>query len=276
MEFMYVIIIFLATLIGAVCGMGGGVIIKPLLDAASNFTTFQIGVISGSCVLAMSIASLLKHYLAKTKVDAKTAVYLSIGSVIGGFIGDYLFGIVETRAALRYNESADAGIKVVQNIFLLIMILTVLLYMLFLQKKGIHLNLKNPVLIVAVGGLLGAVSVFLDIGGGPINVCAFVFLFGMDVKLAGVSSLITILFAQITKFVKYFTASAFIKNIFFDKSLSIISFTLLVICAVAGGLTGAIINKKFSGKFIKGVYCGALLFVMLLSIYNIIRNVAII
>ena len=43
------------------------------------------------------------------------------------------------------------------------------------------------------------ISSFLGIGGGPVNVGAFVFLFGYSAKTASSASLITILFSQISK-----------------------------------------------------------------------------
>ena len=268
MGVVYIIIILFATLIGAICGMGGGVIIKPLLDAVSPFTTFQISVISGSCVLAMSVSSLIKHYFAKTKVNVKIAICLSLGSIGGGFLGDFLFGLVNDAVGTQ----GQPMIKIVQNSVLLVMLILVLAYMLFIKPKGIHYNFKNPILVTVVGVILGALSVFLDIGGGPINVCVFVLLFGMDLKMSSVSSLITIFFAQITKFVKYGISNSFATNVLFDNNLAIWVFVLLIVFAVIGGLLGAIINKKFSEKFVNIIYCSALGFVIILSIVNIAAN----
>ena len=267
-----IVIILFATLIGSICGMGGGVIIKPLLDAITNLSTFQISLISGSCVLAMSIASLIKHYISKTPVDVKLAIFLSIGSIGGGFLGDFIFGLVEDMAIKSYGDNAQSLIKIIQNSVLLLLMILVLVYMLFIKKKGIHANVKNPIITTLVGLLLGTLSVFLDIGGGPINVCVFVLVFGMNLKLASVSSIITIFFAQITKFIKWSISGSFVKNPIFTADLPIYTFILLVVFAVVGGLVGAIINKKFSEKFVNVVYCSAIGFVSLLAIYNIIYN----
>ena len=101
----YVCIILAATVIGAICGMGGGVIIKPLLDAVSSYSTFQIGIISGACVLAMSVSSLIKHIASKTPFKAKTVLLLSAGSVAGGLLGDLFMGLI--RGAL----GSGAGVR---------------------------------------------------------------------------------------------------------------------------------------------------------------------
>ena len=45
---------FLASIVGAICGIGGGVIIKPVLDAFGVLDVSAISFLSGCTVLAMS------------------------------------------------------------------------------------------------------------------------------------------------------------------------------------------------------------------------------
>lgn len=51
---------------------------------------------------------------------------------------------------------------------------------------------------VAIGLVLGIMSSFLGIGGGPINLVVFYFFFSMDTKTAAQNSLYVILISQIT------------------------------------------------------------------------------
>jgi len=266
-----VFIVLLATCIGAICGMGGGVIIKPLLDATTTFTSFQISVISGCCVLTMSIASLIKHAIAHTEFHIKTAVCLSAGSIAGGFLGNFIFDKVEASAS-AISENYQQILKIVQNSLLSAIIIFVLIYMLFLQKRNIGLHVQNALVTVLVGLLLGALSSFLDIGGGPINVCVMCLIFGMDNKQASVNSLITIFFAQIAKLATMWANGSFGTNTLFDASFAVWTFILLLVCAVAGGLLGAVLNKKLPNKSVGNVYCGALVFVLGIAVYNIITN----
>lgn len=273
MSVLLVLIILVTTLIGSICGMGGGVIIKPLLDAISSYSSFQISLISCSCVLAMTIVSLIKHYIGKTKVNIKIAIYLSFGSIIGGLIGDLLFGIVNDIAQNSFQAKSQSILKIVQNSVLLVLI--VLVSIIYVKKNKKVYSVTNPLVTIAIGTILGALSVFLDIGGGPINVCTFVIIFGMDMKLASVSSLITIFFAQITKFAKLIISGSLTTNIVFDTNLSVVIFWLFIVLAVVGGFCGTILNKKISVTRINQVYFGALIFVLLLTIFNIIKNIII-
>ena len=54
--FIYSIVIFLSTLLGAFVGLGGGVIIKPMLDVLHMHTLSEIAFFSSCAVLAMFLA----------------------------------------------------------------------------------------------------------------------------------------------------------------------------------------------------------------------------
>ena len=271
MSIIYVLIIFLATLIGLICGMGGGVIIKPLLDAISNFSSFQISLISSACVLAMSCASLLKHYFAKTNANIKSAIFLSIGSILGSLFGDYLLTLTKTSAINNFGDNGIYIVKVVQNALLFLLISTILVYMILIKKKGIHFNVKNPYAIIIVGISLGTISNYLDIGG-PMNVCTFVFVLGMNVKSASVCSLITIFFTKTTKFINMGINGSFVNNTVWTNNFPVYIFILFIVCAVVGGIVGAKFNKKLKEDKVNIVYCSSLSFVAILCIYNIIVN----
>ena len=62
---LYSIIIFIACTVGALVGIGGGVIIKPLLDFIGVHTVEVVGFISTCAVFAMSISSSVKHIASK-------------------------------------------------------------------------------------------------------------------------------------------------------------------------------------------------------------------
>ena len=89
----YGVIIFLASGIGAFLGGGSGVIIKPLLTLLVDDTTEVINFISSVSVFAMSCSSTVKHLRAKTKVDFKTVLLISAGSILGGFAGKHIFDL---------------------------------------------------------------------------------------------------------------------------------------------------------------------------------------
>lgn len=62
---LYLYVIFLAvsfgaSVVGAICGIGGGVLIKPLLDAFGVLSVSTISFLSGCTVLAMSCYSVVR------------------------------------------------------------------------------------------------------------------------------------------------------------------------------------------------------------------------
>lgn len=57
MTAVYFLIALLATTAGAMTGMGGGVIIKPLLDLLGDYDAATIGVLSALTVFVMSLVS---------------------------------------------------------------------------------------------------------------------------------------------------------------------------------------------------------------------------
>ena len=87
MAAVYFLIALFATTAGAMTGMGGGVIIKPLLDLLGGYDTATIGVLSSLTVLIMSLVSVAKQMLKKTEIVPGIAVPLALGSVAGGKSG---------------------------------------------------------------------------------------------------------------------------------------------------------------------------------------------
>lgn len=271
MEYVYILIIAVAILGCSICGMGGGVIIKPILDAVSDFSTLQISVISCACVLAMSVSSLIKHFAAKTKFRLKSAVCLASGAVIGGIAGDFIYEAV-CDAAVAVSANSENVIKLVQNAVIALLMIFVLIYMLVQHKKGRCFHVKSMIVTIATGLVLGMISSFLSIGGGPINVCVFCLVFGMSVKEAGPNSLITIVFTQTSKFIKMVATGTFSSQPIFNEELLWWVFVLMVAVAVVGGLLGAIFNKKLSARAVNIVYYSAIGIVLCLNLYNVIYN----
>lgn len=79
---------FGASVVGAICGMGGGIIIKPVLDASGSLSVSTISFLSGCTVLAMTGYSVLKSKLSgKSEIETRTATPLAIGAAFGGLFG---------------------------------------------------------------------------------------------------------------------------------------------------------------------------------------------
>ena len=88
----FFLVCFTTSIIGAICGIGGGVIIKPVLDSLGVMDVTSISFLSGCTVLSMSTYSVVKGKICdKSKVEEKIAVSLGGGAAIGGLIGKGIF-----------------------------------------------------------------------------------------------------------------------------------------------------------------------------------------
>lgn len=247
-----------ATTIGSFTGMGGGIIMKPLMDLLHNFDVETIGVLSSVTVFFMSVVSIGKQMYARSYIPFSIAIPLSIGSVVGGYVGQQiLYMIIST---LRIQER----VIVVQNFALAILILCVYFYMRNKTKISSH-RLSGIAVTLTVGCFLGICSSFLGIGGGPINVALVIYLYSMDIKSATVCSLMTILFAQISKLGTIALSTGFMV---YDLSVA----PAMVVGAIIGGFIGAGLNKRCPEKSVERVFNWVQLLVLTITIYNMAQN----
>lgn len=263
MEYLfYSLVCLLATTLGAISGIGGGVIIKPVLDATASLSVSQISFLSGCSVLAMSIVSLISSRGGEAKIDKERTTPLAIGSAVGGVVGKLVFDIIKNAA------NNDGVVGSAQSVIMILLTGGVLLYV--LNKKRIKTNnVKSVVACLSIGLCLGVLSSFLGIGGGPINLAVLYFFFSMNTKTAALNSLYMIFFAQTASF------------IFTVASLSVPQtdyFTLAVMIAsgIVGGFIGRKINKKMSSKSVDILFCCMLVTIIGISVYNLARYISLI
>lgn len=251
------IICLFASMIGGICGIGGGVIIKPVLDALGIMSVSAISFLSGLTVMSMSIISVFKQRKARL-VEVKTGTALAIGAVIGGIIGNALFQSIKRAAG------NDAFVGMVQAIVLAVITLLTLVYSAFLREKLPSCHVKNSAACAGIGMGMGLISAFLGIGGGPINLAVLFFAFSMDTKKAAANSLYIIMFSQIASFV-----TSCVRGTVPDFPW--LYLLLMVSAGVLGGMLGSRINKKISAGTTDKLFAGLLSVIILICIYNVWR-----
>ena len=254
----YSIVIFAACTVGALVGIGGGVIIKPLLDFMGYHSVEVVGFISTCAVFAMSISSSIKHITSKTAVDKKIVLFVSFGSIFGGIVGNEIFDAVFER----FNTDIVKG---VQAVIIASFIIFVIIYVNMKNVKTF--KLKNPFVIILTGLMLGLMSAFLGIGGGPINTAFLVILFSFTVKESAAYSVAIIFFSQLSQLVTIFVNNRFEP---FTQYFPIIACAMVL--AVIGGLIGSRLNKKLSNNVITKVFSVVLSFVAVVNIYNAVTG----
>lgn len=253
---LFLLISFGASIAGAICGIGGGVIIKPTLDAFGVLSVSAISFLSGSTVLAMTCYSVIKGKISgESLVDMKTGTPLAIGAALGGVAGKSMFQAVSALFADKNTVGA------VQAACLLVITLGTLIYT--IKKDKIHTyHVTNPVICVVIGLVLGILSSFLGIGGGPINLVVLFFFFSMDTKTAAQNSLYIILFSQITG----------IMNSLVTKTVPEFSFWLLALMVaggILGGMSGRAINKRIQEKVVDKLFLVLMVLIIGINLYNI-------
>ncbi|WP_367568547.1 sulfite exporter TauE/SafE family protein [Lacrimispora sp.] len=256
MNILFFTVSFLASIIGTICGIGGGVIIKPTMDMLGLASISTISFLSGCTVLAMSSYNVIMSFLTgENQAELKTGTFLAVGAVIGGIVGKQSFTI--TKGMFLDPDIVGA----VQAGFLTVLTLSTLIYTLKKQKIK-TLQVKSEGICIIIGLLLGFFSAFIGIGGGPVNLAVLYYFFSMDIKRAAQSSLYIILFSQISS----------IGITLWTNTVPEFTFFQLVIMIV-GGLTGAMsgrfLNKRMKERTVDQLFRGIMAIIILIGLYNV-------
>lgn len=130
----YFAVILFATTVGALSGMGGGVIIKPVLDAVGAHALNSVNFYSSVSIFVMSIVSVIKQVGGGMRVSISAIVSIAAGSIVGGSLGNILFNYLFTFF------SNQSSVQMVQIVITVILLALVLWYLRFEMKP---LNLKK-------------------------------------------------------------------------------------------------------------------------------------
>ncbi len=248
MGIVYFIVAIVATSVGALAGVGGGVFIKPVLDTIGQYNLSTIGLLSSFTVFSMAIVATLRQV--KTGfVLSKSTLNISFGAIVGGVFGEYLFSMFQ--AALP--EILAKGLQS--------LMLGLLLALIFFSDSFPKAHVKSMLASFFLGVVMGSISTFLGIGGGPVNVALMTIFLGMTIKTAAVNSILTILLAQAAQLL-----SILISRGFSDYDLSMLWY--MIPASILGGFIGSWLNKKLSDKAVRRAF---LTFVVVLALLNFIN-----
>ena len=252
----FFLICFFASIIGAICGIGGGVIIKPVLDAFGVMDVATISFLSGCTVLSMTTYSVIKSKLSgNSNIDQKTGLPLALGAAVGGLLGKWMFSFVSSLSPDKNKVGA------VQATCLMLVTIGTLVYTIYKERIKTY-HVKNLMACVAIGIFLGILSSFLGIGGGPINLVVLFFFFSMTTKIAAENSLYIIFFSQIASLL----SSIVTKSV---PEFEIATLIFMVIGGIGGGIAGRALNKKIEEKTVDKLFIGLMVVIIFINIYNI-------
>ena len=219
------LIALIASVIGAVSGLGGALVARPLLESAGAAPSESLHFLMVVMVLFMALSRVL--FSSFKAVDLFISSLLIAGSLVGGVLGSGLVHLLFVQLDPELVVVIQMASTLVLNLLLIVSLFRKVRY-----KGGLH---RNPLFIFAAGVVLGSLSSFLGIGGGALNLWVFFYFFHFTPKHAAVNSLFIILFSQGASLLLLVGSS------------SVPSFDgWMVALVVAGGLLGGFLGQRVS------------------------------
>ena len=253
MGVLYFFIVLAATTVGAIAGVGGGVLIKPTLDALGHYNVETIGVLSSIAVLAMAVVATARRFIQGLKIDKKITLLVA-GAIAGGFVGKEVFYLLLTAIE-------GPVVKIIQSILIALLMVIILF-----KNKLPRYCIENMIGVFAVGLILGTLASFLGIGGGPVNVAVLYLLLNMDIKKAAVGSIFIILLAQASKILTISISEGL-------GSYDIKMLWYMIPAGITGGLLGSWLHNKIGEKSIHTLFDITVGVVIAICAYNIISAI---
>lgn len=118
---LYVIATFIATVIGALAGIGGGIVLKAMTDLFSPDSVQVISFYTTVVVFTMCLVSIAKQVKSGFKYDLPMLLEISVGSLVGGYIGNSLLTVL-----LRYFP--ENKVQLTQSIILFLTLIFLIIY----------------------------------------------------------------------------------------------------------------------------------------------------
>lgn len=271
-------IAFFGAFIGGITGLGGGMLIKPMLGSMLGMAVNAISLyvskfISTTVVFSMSIKSTTIYRKTGFEYSMKIFKFLAIGLVTG-------------ILSVNLIKTPDGALEVLlQGILYFLVFLSVLL-----RDKYPRLHFHDkPFAIVCVGFVIGFLSAFFGIGGGAIKVPFFLIFFAMTMKEAAIYSFLAALVTEPVKLIQYafhinaaqseFVTEAVNSNLIdattqasINPHLALyIAFVFGLLCvpaAILGAKYGVKIQQRSSDSFVANTFNIVIVYFALISLVS--------
>jgi hypothetical protein len=218
---------FAAGLLGSIIGLGGGIIIVPVL----TFFGFSPALAASNSIFAVfsnAIASSIS-YAKQRRIEYSIGLKLGLLSIPGTIVGAFV--------------SSEITPSIFKILFALILI-SASIYIFSKRKlEQKNYNLSKQIMILAIGAsfFAGIISGLFGIGGGIIFVPLMVVVMGLSMKNAAPTSQFILLFASGSALVTH----TLLGHPDFYQAL------LLAIGAFVGGLVGARLSLEIKENSLK-------------------------
>ena len=238
-----------AAFLGSLVGLGGGMVLVPiLLFVSANFAGFEWAdtqAVVGISLVAMIFTALasLRAYMKIKTVDVKTGVLLLTGSIPGSIFGTWLNSVIDSS-----NFSIYFGSFIVLVLILLLIDKDKLSQIRkqkptdrpreFYVKGELHTYYVSIPISFCISLFIGTLSGLFGIGGGMIAVPLMIILFGIPVQVAIATSMFMIFFTSLFSSISH----AIVGNV---EWAYVIYF---IIGAMIGGTLGARVNQMLKSR----------------------------
>ena len=124
------------------------------------------------------------------------------------------------------------------------------------------MQIKNKLVCVIIGFILGVSSSFLGIGGGPVNIVILSFFFSTQAKETARNSLFIILFSQLTGLITTFATHTV-------PDVNFLYLAIMCFGGISGAIIGSAIAKKMDNSKTEKFFRNLLVALIVLNFYNI-------
>jgi len=215
---------FVAGVLGSMIGLGGGIIVVPVLTFA-GFTPTLAASNSLFAAFSNAVASTIS-YSRQKRIEYSIGLKLGLLSIPGTILGAYI--------------SSDVTPGIFKILFGLVLISSSIYIFLKRRIESKQYNTTKQIMLLVIGAsfFAGIISSFFGIGGGIIFVPLMVVAMGMGMKKAAPTSQLILLFASFSGLVTH----SLLGHPDYFQSL------LLAIGAFGGGLVGARLSLEIKER----------------------------
>ena len=182
-------------------------------------------------------------------------MWIAFSSIIGGAFGKLVFNY---KVESIHNSEL---VTLIQASILAILMVVIFIFVKYKHRFNTY-QLKNPLMIIGVGFILGMLAAFLGIGGGPLNVAILTLLFSMNSKEAGLNSIFIIFFSQISSIMFTASSTGF-------GSFDLVMLPYMIAGGVIGGLVGRRLVLKVEERTVDKIFLTGIIAIIGINLINI-------
>lgn len=246
MDLYYYIIVFVFVgFSSGLLGIGGGVILMPILLAIGIDIKNAVSISVVQMISSSSFGTFLNYRSANLKI--RDSLFLGLGGSLGAVFGIYVLNVLPS---------------IILQFFLLFILSVAIMQSLKPIRKIKNLDIQiNEKIIFIIGIISGSISIPLGIGGA-IVIIAFFSLLGMDAKKISSISLFFVIFTSISAFFTIFLSN---NELVVEYDFII----LIVLSTMFGSFLGIYAKNKIDIKYYKKFFLPLYLSSLTMTLYSI-------